>query len=251
MHILGIDFGGSGIKGAPVDVERGTLTAERYRVPTPQPAGPEAVANVVAEIAQQFQWDRPIGCTYPGVVKQGMIYSAANVDKAWIGVDGQALLQAKTGCPVALLNDGDAAGVAEMQFGAGREQPGVVMVLTFGTGIGSALFVDGRLVPNTELGHLELRGKDAELRASDRAREEKALSWKKWAARVDEYLELLEKLFSPDLFIVGGGASKKHQKFLPLLHARARIVPAQMLNEAGIVGAAMVAQSLIPNQPVS
>jgi polyphosphate glucokinase len=251
MHILGIDFGGSGIKGAPVDVERGTLIVERYRVPTPQPAAPEEVSNVVAEIARYFQWDGPIGCTYPGVVKQGMIYSAANVDKAWIGVDGQALFQRKTGCPVALLNDGDAAGVAEMQFGAGREEPGVVMVLTFGTGIGSALFVDRRLVPNTELGHLELRGKDAELRASDRAREEKALSWKKWAVRVNEYLGLLEKLFSPDLFIVGGGVSKKHEKFLPLLSTRARIVPAQMLNEAGIVGAAMVAQSLIANQPVS
>jgi polyphosphate glucokinase len=244
MHILGIDIGGSGIKGAPVDVERGELAAERFRLETPHPALPDAVGDAVAEVVKHFDWRGSIGCTFPAVIKDGVAYSAANVDKSWIGADGRALFQQKTGCPVVLLNDADAAGLAEMQFGAGRKVAGVVMMVTLGTGIGSALFVDGRLVPNTELGHLEIRGKDAELRASERAREEKGLGWKKWAQHVDEYLHWLEALLSPDLFIIGGGISKKHDKFLPLLTVRARIVPAQMLNEAGIIGAALAAQSL-------
>lgn len=245
MEILGIDIGGSGIKGAPVDVEKGVMLAERQRLDTPQPSVPEAVGEVVAEIVRLFNWQGPIGCTFPAVIKQGVAYSAANVDQSWIGFNGQELFEQKTGCPVLLLNDADAAGIAEMEFGAGRGQPGVVIMLTFGTGIGSAIFVDGRLVPNTEFGHMEIRGKDAEDRAADRIRTEKDLSWEKWAGRVNEFLERMELLFSPDLFIFGGGVSKKHEKFLPLLQTQAKIVPAQMLNEAGIIGAAMAAKYLV------
>jgi polyphosphate glucokinase len=244
MEILGIDIGGSGIKGAPVDVEKGVMLSERQRLDTPQPSVPEAVGDVVAEIARRFNWQGPIGCTFPAVIKHGVAYSAANVDQSWIGFNGQQLFEQKTGCPVLLLNDADAAGIAEMEFGAGRGQSGVVIMLTFGTGIGSAIFVDGRLVPNTEFGHMEIRGKDAEDRAADRIRTEKDLSWEKWAGRVNEFLERMELLFSPDLFIFGGGVSKKHEKFLPLLRTQAKIVPAQMLNEAGIIGAAMAAKSL-------
>jgi polyphosphate glucokinase len=245
MIILGIDIGGSGIKGAPVDVERGELTTEHYRIPTPQPSTPAAIGDVVADLARHFEWRGPIGCTFPAVIKDGVAYSAANVDKSWIGANGQELFQQKTGCPVILLNDADAAGLAEVEFGAGKGKRGVVMLLTFGTGIGSALICDGRLVPNTELGHMEIRGKEAEHRASDRVREEKDLSWKKWAGAVDEYLLQLEALFSPNLFIVGGGVSKKHEKFLPLLTVRTPVVPAEMLNEAGMVGAALAAQTLM------
>lgn len=245
MEILGIDIGGSGIKGAPVDVETGSFTAERYRIPTPDPSVPDAVAEVVAEIVKHFKWQGPIGCTFPAIVKHGVMHSAANVDNAWIGTDAQRLFQRTTGCPVLVLNDGDAAGLAEMKFGAGKGHKGIVFILTFGTGIGSAIFVDGTLMPNTELGHLELRGKDAEHRASDAVRQEKDLSWQKWAKRVNEYLQHLEFLFSPDLFIFGGGVSKKHDKFFHLLETKADIVPAQLLNDAGIVGAAMAAQSLV------
>jgi polyphosphate glucokinase len=245
MEILGIDIGGSGIKGAPVDVEKGVMLSERQRLDTPQPSLPEAVGEVVAEIARQFSWQGPIGCTFPAVIKHGVAYSAANVDQSWIGFNGQQLFEQKTGCPVLLLNDADAAGIAEMEFGAGKGQAGVVIMLTFGTGIGSAIFVDGRLVPNTEFGHMEIRGKDAEDRAADRIRTEKELSWEKWAERVNEFLGRMELLFSPDLFIFGGGVSKKHDKFLPLLRTQARIVPAQMLNEAGIIGAAMAAKPLV------
>lgn len=244
MEILGIDIGGSGIKGAPVGVEKGVLLAERLRLDTPQPSVPEAVGDAVAEIVRHFGWQGPIGCTFPAVIKQGVAYSAANVDNSWIGFNGQKLFEQKSGCRVLLLNDADAAGIAEMEFGAGKGQAGVVIMLTFGTGIGSAIFVDGRLVPNTEFGHMEVRGKDAEDRAADRIRTEKDLSWEKWAARVNEFLGRMELLFSPDLFIIGGGVSKKHEKFLPLLQTRAKIVPAQMLNEAGIIGAAIAAKIL-------
>jgi len=249
MEILGIDIGGSGIKGALVDVERGTLTAERHRIPTPQPSRPDAVADTVAQIVRHFDWQGPVGCTFPAVVKKGIVYSAANVDKSWIGTDGDSLLEERTGCPVLLLNDADAAGLAEMTFGAGKGRGGLIFVLTFGTGIGSALFINGRLVPNTELGHLPFlcqkkRIVDAEDYASDRIRKEEKLKWGKWAERVNQYPSLLEDLFSPDLFIVGGGASKSHPKFLPRLKTQAEIVPAQLLNEAGIVGAALAARSL-------
>jgi polyphosphate glucokinase len=244
MEILGVDIGGSGIKGAPVDIATGEFTAERHRIPTPQPSKPEAVADVVAEIVQHFKWKGPVGCTFPAITRHGVVYSAANVDKDWVGADGQTLLRKKTKCPLVLLNDADAAGIAEMTFGAGKDRMGVVIILTFGTGIGSAIFLDGALVPNTELGHLEIRGKDAEARASDRIRTDKDLSWEKWAQRVNEYLERVEFLFSPDLFIIGGGVSKKHEKFLPLLKLRTPVVPAQLFNDAGIVGAALAAKDL-------
>ena len=179
MEILGIDIGGSGIKGAPVDTKKGELVADRYRIPTPQPSKPEAVGDVVAQIAQHFDWSGPIGCTFPAIIKQGVAHSAANVDKSWIGTNGKKLLEQNTNCPVVLLNDADAAGIAEMKFGAGRDRDGVVIMLTFGTGIGSAIFLDGNLVPNTEFGHMEIRGKEAEHRASDRIRKKKDLKWKK------------------------------------------------------------------------
>jgi polyphosphate glucokinase len=241
MEILGVDIGGSGIKGAPVDVASGELMAERYRIATPQPSTPAAVADGVAEVARFFQWQGPIGCTFPAIVKGGIVYSAANVDKSWIGTDGQALFAERTGCPVVLRNDADAAGIAEMRFGAGRGQSGLVMMLTFGTGIGSALFYNGVLIPNSELGHMEVNGADAEDRASDRARKDEELSWEAWAERVNIYLARLNLLFSPDLYIIGGGVSKKQDRFLHLLSTQTPVMMAEMLNEAGIVGAALAA----------
>ena len=238
---FGVDIGGSGIKGAPVDLDAGELTDDRYRIETPQPATPDAVCETVGAVVEHFGWTGPIGCTFPAVVKHGVIHSAANVDQSWIGVDACERIGAVVSGPVTVLNDADAAGLAEVAFGAGKDQEGVVLVLTFGTGIGSALFLDGRLVPNTELGHLEVRGEDAEERAANSVREEKDLSWKKWAERVNEYLEVVEALLSPELFILGGGVSKKHDKFLPHLEIQTPVVPAQLLNQAGIVGAAMAA----------
>ncbi len=239
--VLGIDIGGSGIKGAPVDVVRGVLAGERLRIPTPQPASPKAVARVVAELVKHFRWSGPVGCAFPAVIKDGVAQTAANVDESWIGTDGRKLFERRTGCCVSLLNDADAAGLAEMRFGAGRGRSGLVIMLTLGTGIGSALFLDGHLVPNTELGHLLVRGKAAELRASDRARSQQHLSWKKWARRVDEYLRYVEDLLSPELFILGGGVSKKHEKFVPHFTNDTPVVPAEMRNQAGIVGAALAA----------
>lgn len=238
---LGIDIGGSGIKGAIVDTASGELLVPRFRLETPQPSRPDAVAQCVGEIARHFDWHGPIGCTFPAVIKDGVAYSAANVDKRWIGTDGDALFEQATGCPVHLLNDADAAGIAEMRFGAGQGEQDMVLMITLGTGVGSALFYRGVLVPNLELGHLEIRGKDAEWRSSSRAKEDHGWSWKEWAKRLDEHLAVIELLFTPDLFIIGGGISKEHEKFLPLLKRRARIVPAEFLNEAGIVGAALAA----------
>lgn len=243
MTILGIDIGGTGIKGAPVNVETGELLAERFRIPTPHPALPNAVADVVGEIAKHFEYSGPAGVTFPAIVKKGVVYSAANVDESWIGTDAAELFRSHLGHPATVINDADAAGVAEMKFGAGRGRKGVVILLTFGTGIGSAIFLDGKLLPNTEFGHLEIRGKDAEKRASEKVREDKDLSWKEWAERVSEYLGHLEKLFSPDLYIVGGGVSNKADKFLPFLTAKTEVLieAAQMRNEAGIIGAACLA----------
>lgn len=245
MEILGIDIGGSGIKGAPVDTEKGIFLAERHRIPTPQPSKPEPVAEVVGKIVEHFDWKGPVGCTFPAITKQGVMYSASNVHNDWIGTDGRRLFQRVTGCPVLVLNDGDAAGMAEMRFGAGKGHDGVVIILTFGTGIGSAMFVNGHLLPNTELGHLEIRGKDAEDRAADSIRKKKDWSYKKWSKRVNEYLQHIEFLFSPDLFIFGGGVSKKHDEFFHYLETNADIVPAQLLNDAGIIGAAMAAEELV------
>ncbi|MFJ4778633.1 polyphosphate--glucose phosphotransferase [Streptomyces sp. NPDC088762] len=244
MQIMGVDIGGSGIKGAPVDLDRGDLAQERHKVLTPQPATPEGVAGCVAEVVGAFSWSGPVGVTFPGVVTNGVTRSAANVDKAWVGTDAAALLTRELGgLPVTVLNDADAAGVAEMTYGAGRGRGGTVIMLTLGTGIGSALFTDGRLVPNTELGHLELKGHDAETRASVKAKEDGDLTWERWAHRVQRYLAHVEMLFSPDLFIIGGGVSRKPEKFLPLIEGiRAEIVPAKLQNNAGIVGAAMAAK---------
>lgn len=245
MTILGIDIGGTGIKGAPVNVETGELLAERFRIPTPHPALPNAVADVVGEIAKHFEYSGPAGVTFPAIVKKGVVYSAANVDESWIGTDAAELFRSHLGHPATVINDADAAGVAEMKFGAGHGRKGVVILLTFGTGIGSAIFLDGKLLPNTEFGHLEIRGKDAEKRASEKVREDKDLSWKEWAERVSEYLGHLEKLFSPDLYIIGGGVSNKADKFLPFLTAKTEVLieAAQMRNEAGIIGAACLAGS--------
>lgn len=240
-----MDIGGTGIKGAPVDLDRGDLARERHKVLTPQPATPDGVAGCVVEVVRHFGWDGPVGVTFPGVVTGGITRSAANMDKAWIGVDTAALLtRSLGGLPVTVLNDADAAGIAEMTYGAGRGRGGTVIVLTLGTGIGSALFTDGRLVPNTELGHLELKGHDAETRASVRAKEDGDLTWERWAHRVQKYLAHVEMLFSPDLFVIGGGVSRKPEKFLPLIEGiRAEIVPAKLQNNAGIVGAAMAAKA--------
>ena len=238
MEVLGIDIGGSGIKGAPVDIDTGALTADRFKILTPEPATP---AEVVAELVHHFEWRGPLGCTFPSVVRRGVVYTAANVDKSWIGVDGHEVFGKATGLPVTLLNDADAAGVAEMRFGAGRGRDGVVMLLTFGTGIGSALFTDGVLVPNTELGHLEFRGGEAEHYAAARIRKEKELSWHDWGLRVDKFLQYVDHLFSPDLIILGGGVSRKFEKFAEVLSDIPNVVPAVLENEAGIVGAALVA----------
>jgi polyphosphate glucokinase len=239
--MLGIDIGGSGIKGALVDVELGVLVERRFRIPTPQPSKPKAVAKVVKQIVEHFEWSGPVGATFPAIVRGGIVHSAANVDKAWIGTDGRGLFEEHTGLPVELVNDADAAGVAEMTYGAGKGRQGTVLMLTLGTGIGSALFRDGVLVPNTELGHLIFKGSDAEHYAADSAREAEDLSWKKWGKRVAEYLDHVEFLFSPDLIIIGGGVSKKHEHYFRYLDTDAQVVPAQMLNEAGIIGAALVA----------
>ena len=241
MAILGIDIGGSGVKGAPVDTVRGELLQERHRVPTPQPSDVGSIVDAVAEVAAKFDGYDRVGVTFPGVVVDGVTRTAANVDKSWLDAPAAKLFSERLGKPVSVLNDADAAGVAEVAFGAGQGQGGLTMMLTFGTGIGSALFLDGTLIPNTEFGHLELDGKDAELRASDRAREQDDLSWEKWAGRVQDYLRHVEMLLSPRLFIVGGGVSKKAEKWVPLLDIRTPIVVASLQNNAGIVGAAAAA----------
>jgi polyphosphate glucokinase len=240
MHALGIDIGGTGIKAAPVDVATGKLLADRKKIPTPRPALPDAIADVVKQLTTFFSWSGPVGITFPGVVINGVIRTAANLDPAWIGVDAGALFGQAAGNPVWVLNDADAAGVAEMTFGAGVGEEGTVLMLTFGTGIGSALFTKGVLVPNTEFGHVEIHGEDAETRASEHAKELHDLSWGKWAGHVDEYLKHVEAVVAPGLFIVGGGISKQSEKWVPRLTGiSARIVPAVLLNDAGIVGAAM------------
>jgi polyphosphate glucokinase len=242
MHALGIDIGGTGMKAAPVDLETGKFAADRVKIATPRPAVPDAVAEVVQKLVEAFSWSGPIGCTFPGVVTNGVTRTAANLDPAWIGLDARALLCKAAGQDIRLINDADAAGVAEMTFGAGKGEPGTVFMVTFGTGIGSALFVDGILVPNTEFGHLEIRGKDSEERASERAKVANEMSWKHWAKNVNEYLDHIEALLSPQLVIVGGGISKQSEKFLPLMTGlQTRVVPAAMYNDAGITGAAMSA----------
>lgn len=248
MEILGIDIGGTGIKGAPVDTENGALTADRYRIPTPQPSTPDAVIDAVGEIVDHFEWDGLVGCTFPAIIKNGVTHSAANVDNAWIGYEAEKNLRQRTGCSLILINDADAAGIAEMQFGAGKDHDGLVFILTLGTGIGSAIFVDGQLMPNSELGHLEINGKEAEKWTADSVRQKKDLKWKRWAERLNTYFSHLEFIFSPDLFIIGGGVSKRFDKYESYLTTQAPIVPATLRNEAGIVGAAMAARRLAHDQ---
>ena len=240
---FGIDIGGSGIKGAPVSLTDGEFSADRLRIPTPQPSTPDAVAATVAEVVNSFDLDKhvPIGVTFPAVILHGVAQSAANVDKSWIGTNVEKAVQNATGRQVLAVNDADAAGYAEVLYGAAKGVDGVVLVVTLGTGIGSALIVDGHLVPNTELGHLEIDGHDAESRAAESARDRDGLDWDAWSKRLQRYFTVVENLFWPDLIVVGGGVSKHHEKFLPLLDLRTKIIPAELRNAAGIVGAAALA----------
>lgn len=253
-YAVGIDIGGSGIKGAPVDLDVGDLAAERVRVDTPQPSTPDAVADVVADVVEaavraggELDTDldaddpAPVGVTFPAVITHGVARSAANVDPAWVDTDVATLLRERIGRPVHVVNDADAAGVAEARYGAARGCDGVVVLTTLGTGIGTAVLVGGVLVPNSELGHLQVEGHDAETRASDAARKRDDLSWEQWAARLQTYYRVLEDLVWPDLIVVGGGVSRKSERFVPLLDLRTRMVPAELLNRAGIVGAAALA----------
>ena len=240
--ILGIDIGGSGIKGAPINTKNGRILDSRYRIDTPDPSSPKAVAQVVTQIVKHFKWKGPVGCGFPGVIQNGYSRTAANVDKEWIDTNINKLLSNSTGLPVYAINDADGAGLAEMKFGAGRDQKGVVLLLTIGTGIGTVLFVNGKLVPNLEMGHIELHGKDAEKQCSDAVRKDLDLSWEDWGGRFNEYLQAMEALLWPDLIILGGGASKKTDKFIEFLKVKAKIVPAELLNEAGLVGAALAAK---------
>jgi polyphosphate glucokinase len=244
-HVLGIDIGGTGVKGAPVDLTTGEFTAERFKIKTPQPATPDAVADVVEQIAERFVdkvGDSPIGITIPAVCQHGVARSAANIDPSWVDTDVDLLFTERLGRPVHVVNDADAAGVAEAKFGAARDVPGLVILTTLGTGIGSALLHDGVLVPNSELGHLEIDGYDAEDRAAQSAKEREDLSYAEWAERLQRYYSHVESLFWPDLFVVGGGISKSADKFLPLLDLRTPIIPAKLRNNAGIVGAAWLAR---------
>jgi polyphosphate glucokinase len=243
---VGVDVGGSGIKAGAVDVASGQLIGPRLRVITPVPSTPDAVVNAIVRLVTRVARPAgaphaPVGVGIPSVVIDGVARSAANIDQTWIGFDAETALHAALERPVRVLNDADAAGIAEMRFGAGQGELGSVFVLTLGTGFGSALFIDGRLVPNLELGHMEIRGRDAERRSAAAARIRRGLSWKAWAADLDEHLQAIDRLFSPNLMIIGGGVSKRADKFLPRLTVDTRVVPARFLNDAGIVGAALAA----------
>lgn len=241
--VLGIDIGGTGIKSAPVDIDKGELTEDRFRVDTPQPATPKKMLAAIEDMIEHWDWKGEVGCGFPGVMKKGEVYTAANLSKKWIGVNIQQELEAMSSCTVRVINDADSAGLAEMKFGAGKDHNkhdgGVVMMVTLGTGIGTALFVDGHLVHNTELGHIEIDGGDYEKKAAASRREREDLSWKKWGKRVNKYLSTIERYLSPDLFIIGGGVSKRSDKFFDYIDVKAPVVPAQMQNNAGIVGAAL------------
>jgi len=238
---FGIDIGGTGMKAAPVELSTGKLTADRFRLDTPRPSTPDRLAGVVAALVEHHDWTGPVGVCMPTVVSHGVVRSAANIDRSWIGVDAAALFTETLAQPVSVLNDADAAGVAEMTWGVGRGRKGVVLCLTFGTGIGSGLFVDGVLVPNSEFGHVELDGFDAEIRAAASARNRDGLSWVEWAERVDRYLRHVVMLLSPELIILGGGASKKPEKWVPMLDPGCELAVAKMANNAGIAGAALSA----------
>lgn len=250
MEALGIDFGGTGIKGAVVDLERGEMASGRHRIPTPQPSTPTdvaaTIAAVIAEVVEEMACQGPVGIAVPGVVTDGIVRTAANIDPAWEGFDGSALMRDTLGRDTLLLNDADAAGLAEMRFGVGEGRTGTTLLLTLGTGIGSALFIDDRMVPNTEMGHIVMWGDSAEDLASAKAREEQGLEWGEWVeTRLNPYLAYLESLFWPDLIIISGGISKKPERFFPFLQTRAEIIPAELMNNAGIVGAALAAQEAL------
>ena len=241
-HPFGIDFGGSGIKGAPVDLGSGDFAGDRFKIKTPQPSTPEAVADVFVELLRRFPDSTgPVGVTVPAVVRHGVVSSAANIDDGWIGTDADALFTKATGRDVHVINDADAAGLAEARYGAAAGRRGLVIVTTLGTGIGSAIVYDGVLVPNSELGHLEIDGHNAEKRAAHSAKENEGLSYQQWAKRLTVYYRTVERLLSPDLFVVGGGVSKDAAEFLHLIDIRTEIVPAKLENRAGIVGAALSA----------
>lgn len=241
MKLLGIDIGGSGVKGALVDTKKGKLITDRLRIPTPQPAKPQAVIGVVKKIVQHFDYRGPLGVGFPGVVMDGVTKTAANMDNGWINYPAARNIALATHCDVTVRNDADVAGIAEMVHGAGKGVSGVVMIFTLGTGIGSVMFVNGNIVPNLELGHVYLRNmkKDAEFFAADRVRKENDLTWKEWGGRLNTYFQHMEFLFSPNRIIIGGGVSKKHDKYLKYLDLQAEIVPAKLRNEAGIIGAAI------------
>jgi len=242
IKILGIDIGGSGIKGAPVNTDDGLILESRHRIPTPDPATPENVAEIISDIVKHFKWKGLVGCGFPGVIQNGFARTAANVDNSWIDTNINKLFSKATGLPAFVINDADAAGLAEMKFGAGKDQDGVVLLLTVGTGIGTVLFSNGRLVPNLEMGHIEYKGMDAEKYCSDAIRKNEDLSWEDWAGRFNEYLLAMEALVWPDLIILGGGASKKGDRFIEYLTVKAPVVFAKLLNNAGLVGAALAAR---------
>jgi len=239
MEVLGIDFGGSGIKGAIVDTKTGELVTERHRIETPQPATPDAVAEVMAELTEHFNWKGKVGVGVPAVVKNGVMLTAANIDNSWIGQEVNKQLSEKTGCEVECVNDADAAGIAEIHFGAGAKAKGMVFLLTVGTGIGTVIFIDKHLVPNLELGHLEFKGKTIERYSADSVRKRKDLSWEEWGKRFNNALDYYDRMFNPNLFIVGGGVSKKMDKFEEYINVDTPVVPAEMENNAGIIGAAL------------
>jgi len=241
MNVLGIDVGGSGIKGAIVDTKTGELVTERFRLDTPQPADPDVVAETVKKVVEHIGWEGPIGCGFPAVVREGFVKTASNISKKWINVSAAELFSEVTGCPVKVMNDADVAGIAEMTFGAGKGVAGSVVMITIGTGLGSALFRNGILFPNTEFGHFKLKGDIAERYAADSARKREDLSWKKWGKRFNQYLEEVELLLTPDLIILGGGASKKFERYEDEIEIDTKVVTAELLNEAGIVGAALSA----------
>ncbi len=241
--ILGIDIGGSGIKGAPVDTKTGKLTMARHRILTPVPATPEAVSVVIKQITDHFKWKGPVGCGFPAVVQNGIVKTASNIDKSWINKDAQDLFSKITGLPVYVVNDADSAGMAEVKFGAGKNFKGTILLVTVGTGIGSVVFTRGKLLPNSEFGHINLNGQDAELYTSDAVRKDAGMDWDTWGKRFNEYLLEMEKLLWPELIIIGGGISKKKNKYFEHLTVKAKVVPAKLLNEAGLVGAALAAKA--------
>jgi polyphosphate glucokinase len=250
MKILGIDVGGSGIKGAIVDTQKGKLLTDRYRIPTPKPATPPAMIQTIEEIIMHFEWQGTVGCGFPAAVKNEIVKTASNIDNAWIGVNASAQIEKKTGCPTHLVNDVDAAGCAEVKFGAGKNKFGTIFMAAFGTGIGTAVFHNHILMPNTELGHIPFHNMPAEDYAANSVRKKQNLSWEEWGGRVNEYLQLIEHLIWPDVIIIGGGVSKKFSEFRSYLQLDTDVVPAKNRNHAGIIGAALAASTkLIKDTP--